>query len=73
MKRLMNWQILLGISLVILSAIVYFIHYYIFRDPNHIFLYLIGDITFVFIEVLLVTLVLHKLLNLQKKKEMLSN
>jgi len=72
MKRLFNWQILLGISLIALSAVIYFIHYYIFRDAHHIFLYLIGDIAFVFIEVLMVTLVLHKLLNLREKKEMLN-
>jgi hypothetical protein len=72
MKRLLNWQTLLGISLIVLSAVVYFIHYYIFRDAHHIFLYLIGDIAFVFIEVLLVTLVLHKLMNLREKKEMLN-
>ena len=60
-------QILLGLFLLVLSAIFYFIHYVIFRDPHHIFIYLIGDIAFVFIEVLLVTLIIHKLLS---EKEM---
>lgn len=72
MKRLFNWQILLGLSLIALSALVYFIHYLIFRDAHHIFIYLIGDIAFVFLEVLLVTLVLHQLLQYREKKVMLN-
>ena len=66
-----NWQISLGILLIIISIIVYLIHYAIFRDPHHIFIYLIGDIAFVFIEVLMVTLVIHSLLNMREKRERL--
>jgi len=72
MKRVFNWQIFLGLSLIALSALVYFIHYFIFRDAHHIFIYLIGDIAFVFFEVLLVTLVLHQLLHHREKKAMLN-
>ncbi len=70
MKR-NNWQITLGLSLIVLSAIVYLIHYFIFRDPHHIFIYLIGDIAFVFIEVLLVTLIIHHLLSMREKRVLL--
>jgi len=70
MKRL-NWQITLGIVLVALCAIVYFVHYLIFRDPHHIFIYLIGDIAFVFFEVLLVTLIIHQLLSQREKRNRL--
>ena len=70
MKRY-NWQISLGIILVIFSVFVYLIHYIVFRDPHHIFIYLIGDIAFVFIEVLLVTLVIHSLLTMREKRERL--
>jgi hypothetical protein len=66
-----NWQILLGLSLVVLSAIFYLLHYAIFRDAHHIFLYLVGDIAFVFIEVLLVTLIIHQLLSEKEKRAML--
>lgn len=72
MKRLFNWQVLLGLSLIALSTLVYLIHYFIFRDAHHIFIYLIGDIAFVFFEVLLVTLVLHQLLHYREKKVMLN-
>jgi len=66
-----SWQISLGIILIIISSIAYLIHYAIFRDPHHIFIYLIGDIAFVFIEVLMVTLVIHNLLNMREKRERL--
>jgi len=54
-----------------LSAIVYWIHYLIFHDIHHIFIYLVGDIAFVFIEVLLVTLIMHNLLAHREKQSML--
>src|SRR4030066_717129 len=66
-----SWQILLGLSLIVLSAIFYLLHYAIFRDAHHILLYLIGDIAFVFIEVLLVTLIIHQLLSKREKRAML--
>ena len=70
MKNL-KWQISLGIILVFLSILFYTIHYFIFRDPHHIFIYLIGDIAFVFFEVLLVTLVIHSLLDRKEHQEKL--
>lgn len=54
--------------MVVLSAIFYGVHYLIFRDAHHIFIYLLGDIAFVFIEVLLVSLIIHQLLNEWEKK-----
>ncbi len=68
MGRRFNWQIALGISLVALSALVYFVHFLIFRDAHHIFIYMIGDIAFVFIEVLMVTLIIHGVLSLREKR-----
>lgn len=64
----LDWKVVLGFSLILLSALVYFIHYLIFRDPHHIFIYLIGDIAFVFIEVLFVTLIIHHLLSLREQR-----
>lgn len=71
-KRIFNWQVNLGLFLVILSCVVYVIHYLIFRDAHHIFIYLIGDIAFVFFEVLLVTLIIHRLLSEKEKQSMLN-
>ncbi len=68
MKKI-KWEISLGIILIIFSIIFYLIHYLIFRDAHHIFIFLIGDIAFVFIEVLLVTIIIHELLNRREKNE----
>jgi len=70
MKRF-NWQVQLGLALIAVSVIVYLIHYAIFRDAYHIFIYGIGDIAFVFIEVLLVTLIIHQVLSLREKRAIL--
>lgn len=71
LKKDMNWQIVLGSALIALSAVVYLVHYAIFRDSHHIFIYMVGDIAFVFTEVLMVTLIIHKLLNEREKRERL--
>ncbi len=63
-----RWQIILGLLLIALSAVLYFIHYFIFRDAHHIILYLIGDMAFLPIEVLLVTMIIHRLLDAKEKK-----
>lgn len=70
-KKILNWQIILGVILVVLSAVVYYAHFLIFHDAHHIFIYLLGDIAFVFLEVLIVTLVLHRLLAYREKQSIL--
>lgn len=70
MKRI-SWQVVLGIVLIVLSAAVYLVHYLFFRDVHHILIYLVGDIAFVFIEVLLVTLIIHRVLGEREKRAML--
>jgi hypothetical protein len=67
MRRL-DWQIWLGISLVVLSAALYWAHFMLFHDAHHIFVYLVGDIAFVPIEVLMVTLIIHRLLSHREKR-----
>jgi hypothetical protein len=70
LKKL-SWHIYITFFLLALSGLVYYIHYLIFRDVHHIFLYLVGDIGFVFIQVLLVTLILQKLLEEREKRALL--
>ena len=71
MKRVFSWQVGLSVGLMSLSALVYYIHYLLFRDVHHIFLYLVGDVAFVFVEVLLVTIIIHELLGLREKQALL--
>ena len=64
-------RVLFGILLVLLSFFCYAIHFVIFRDAHHIFIYLVGDVAFVFIEVLLVTLIIHQLLSDREQRAIL--
>ncbi len=63
-----RWQVVLGVGLVVLSALLYGFHYLIFHDLHHIFIYLVGDVAFVPIEVLMVTLIIHRLLGQREKR-----
>jgi len=72
MKRFIGWQSLLSLILIAFSALFYCLHYFIFKDLHHIFIYMIEDIAFVFLEVLMVTIVIHKLLHYHEKKIMLN-
>ncbi|MBN3039941.1 MAG: hypothetical protein JW867_02315 [Candidatus Omnitrophica bacterium] len=72
MKKFFNWQVTLGVLLIGLSIAFYLLHYSIFHDAHHIFLYLIGDIGFLFLDVLIVTMVLHRLLEYRDKQAVLN-
>jgi hypothetical protein len=62
-----SWEFRLGLSLLMASAVIYLIHYLIFKDLHHIFIYGIGHLAFLPIEVLLVTVIIHKLLGEREK------
>jgi hypothetical protein len=68
----LKWQFILGLVLVSLSTILYILHFAIFKDSHHIFIYLLGDIAFVPIEVFLVTVIIHRLLNEREKRTLLT-
>ena len=67
MKQI-NWEIYIASALVVLAAFFLLLHYYIFRDLHNIFYYLLLDVAFMFIQVLLVTLIIHRLLNDKEKR-----
>lgn len=71
MKAIKSWRVRLGVILVASSAVLYLIHYLIFRDFHHIAIYTVHDVAFLPLEVLLVTMVLHELLERRAKREML--
>jgi hypothetical protein len=66
------FAIKLAAVLIVLSAILYFIHYTLFRDAYHIFYYLVFDIAFLPIEVLLVTIIIDRLLKRRQKDAMMT-
>ncbi|MFC2066319.1 hypothetical protein ACFLUO_04560 [Chloroflexota bacterium] len=53
------------------SGLFYFIHYLIFRDPHHIFIYMLGDFAFLPLEVFLVVIVIERILTRREKQAML--
>ncbi len=71
MKKFFNSQMVLALILIALSVTFYFIHYLIFRDLHHIFFYLITDIAFLFLNVLIVMLVFERLLAFRDKQSIL--
>ena len=69
--KLFSWQNLFGLSLIALSAFFYLIHYAIFRDARHIFLWSMTSFAFLPISVLFVTLILNRLLISREKRSRL--
>jgi hypothetical protein len=72
MKGKLNWTLSVSLVLIGASALTYTIHYLIFRDLHHIFIYMVGDIAFLFLDVLLVILFIERLLT-QREKKVLMN
>jgi len=66
-----KWQIIFGISLIALSAIIYISQIFIFKRPQDTFFYIFQDLAFVPISVLIVTLILDQLLRMREKRAML--
>lgn len=60
-----------GIFLILLSVALHALHYFIFGDLKHIFVYLLGDIAFIPLEVFLVTMVIDQLLERRDKEKRL--
>ncbi|MFD3157800.1 hypothetical protein ACFIJ5_13170 [Haloimpatiens sp. FM7330] len=63
-------QIILGIILLITSALLYALNYAIFRDVHHIFMFMTEDLAFIPIEILVVTLIIDRLIEHREKKNM---
>jgi len=62
MFRRYSFLIYLALAFLALSGIFYFVHYLIFRDVHHIFIYMVGDLAFLPLEVLLVVVIIERVL-----------
>lgn len=71
MKKYFSWRMSVSLLLISASVLTYAIHYFIFRDLHHIFIYMIGDIAFLFLDVLLVILFIERLLSQREKKALI--
>ncbi len=63
-----SFVFILAAIFILLSGCIYCIHYLIFRDVHHILIYLVGDLAFLPLEVLLVVLIIERILNRREKK-----
>jgi hypothetical protein len=70
MRRYSN-LIILAVILIAISALLYFVHYLIFRDVHHIFIYMVGDLAFLPLEVFLVVVVIERMLANREKQAIL--
>jgi hypothetical protein len=70
-KILKSWTFRIALLLITASALFYTAHYFIFHDAHHIFIYMIGDFGFLFIDVLLVLLIIERLLASRERKSIL--
>lgn len=66
-----NWQIEFGIFLIILTIVLYSIQYLFIHDAAQILFYIISDIDFLPLEVLIVSLILHRVIAQREKMNML--
>ena len=64
-------KILMGLFLVALSIILHFIHFAIFRNVEHLFIYLIGDIAFIPLEIFFVSLIFERIIEMQNSAQAL--
>lgn len=57
-----RFLVVFAAALLAVSSATYVVHYWLFEDLHHILIFFVEDIAFIPIEVLLVTLVIHRLL-----------
>lgn len=67
------WYVALGVLAVGFSALLYYFHYLIFRDPHHIFIYMVGDLAFVGLEVLMVSVIVDQVIRLLENPMLLEH
>jgi hypothetical protein len=61
MKKL-DWRVKFSALLILSSILLYSFHYIVFKDAHHLFIFLVGELAFIPIEVLLVTLVIDRVI-----------
>ena len=66
-----NWLISLAAGLIAASVVLYYIHYLAFHDLHHIGVFALHELAFLPIEVLIVTLVIHRMLETRETRRKL--
>ncbi len=68
MKEDTRWKLIVGIGLITLSLALFTAHYLIFHDEHHLFIFFFGDLAFIPIEILIVTLIIDQMLEGREKQ-----
>ena len=68
MLKRYSFVLSLAAIFLLLSGIAYVVHYLIFRDVHHIFIYMVGDLAFLPLEVLLVVIIIERILTRREKQ-----
>ncbi len=68
MKEDTRWKLIAGILLITLTLAMLTAHYLIFQDEHHLFIFFAGDLAFIPIEVLVVTLIIDQMLESREKQ-----
>jgi hypothetical protein len=69
MKEETRWKVITGIGLVTLTLLLMTVHYLIFQDSRYLFTYLLADLAFIPIEVLIVTLIIDQMLESRERQQ----
>jgi hypothetical protein len=71
MKEDTRWMVIAGIGLLTLSLVMYTAHYLIFQDSHHMWIFFMGDLAFIPIEVLIVTIIIDRTIDSREKQQRL--
>jgi len=69
MKEDTRWKVLVGLALVTLTLLLMTVHYLAFHDLHHLGIFFVGDLVFIPVEVLCVTLIIDQLLESREKQQ----
>jgi hypothetical protein len=69
MKEDTRWKVIAGLILITLTLILMTVHFLVFNDSHHLFIYFLGDLAFVPVEVLCVTLIIDQMLESRERQK----
>lgn len=62
---------IIGAILIGLSVVLHYVHYLMFHDAHHLFIFLVADIAFIPLEVFFVTVVIDRILEKREKSHLI--
>ncbi|MBI4949754.1 MAG: hypothetical protein HY955_06360 [Deltaproteobacteria bacterium] len=71
MKKHTTYMIALAVALTALSAALYYLQINLFRTPRDTFFYLLQDLAFVPVQLLIVTVIIERILSVREKRAMM--